>query len=151
MYIYRFYIYFFTIRFANNWFRAVVKAVDQASNRVIVFFVDYGATEIVLKSDNRRKIIFQEVPVQTFNGRLLNAKIPDTLAKNGDWPEAVLDRVYELVVNKVRNIHIVSFSPLQVSVQHNKCQGQSTNADDLTDLLALLKLVDYESVMEKDD
>lgn len=128
-----------------------MKAVDQASNRVIVFFVDYGATEIVLKSDIRKKIIFREVPVQTFHGRLFNAKIPDTLAKNGDWPEAVLDRVYELVVNKVRNIHIVSFSPLQVSVQHSKCQGRSTNADDLTDLLVFLKLVDYESVMEKVD
>ena len=106
-------------RFEDYWFRARVTSVDRKFDRVAVFFVDYGQTEIIDKDRVRRNIIFQDVPVQTFSASLYNFSTLLSNADMSDCGEKALDRICGLLIDKVCTICVKSVSPLQVSLQCN--------------------------------
>ena len=107
------------IRFKENWFRARVMAVDRKSDKVAVFLIDYGPTEIVEKVFIRRNIIYQNTPVMTFNGNLHSSITLLTEKDISDWSEETLDRIHKFMINRICTISVKSFSPLQVSLKCN--------------------------------
>ena len=94
-------------------------SLDRKSGSVAVFLVDYGPSEIVEKKWIRRSVVYQEIPVQTFNGRLVNS---NTLLSNTEFSDCgakTSDRFGQLLMNRLCTITVKNLSPLQVSLQCN--------------------------------
>ncbi|XP_068230002.1 RING finger protein 17-like [Palaemon carinicauda] len=80
----------------QKWYRATVLRLLE-KGKVLVQFVDYGNTDVVMLSDLRRNIVYDQVPVQCYKG-ILHRTEPRNL--HGYWETEILDFLHKTIVEK---------------------------------------------------
>ncbi|XP_066990549.1 RING finger protein 17-like [Macrobrachium rosenbergii] len=106
----------------NKWHRATVLKLLEKGN-VLVQFVDYGNTDVVMLSDLRRSIVYDQVPIQCYKAVLYQTE-PRNM--QGCWQTEVLDFLHKSVVEKECLVTVMEKprpgEPLQVRLlvkEHN--------------------------------
>lgn len=104
----------------GEFYRATVTELSET--QVTVFFVDYGNTEVVDKSDIRTlPPEFKKIPQLAQKCCLAGVR-----PKNGKWSESALDFFTQAVTNKVLNVHVKEkySQGYVVQLTDSKAQGE---------------------------
>lgn len=118
-------------------------AIGERPNTVSVLFVDYGTEEYVDHRDIRKRVHFEDVPVQVVKCFIDNIRPPGFC--KGDsfaWSAKTLDQVHALIIDTRCWVTVRSTNPLVASMM-------TVDGNDVADLLVESGLAELDDPLKK--